>query len=97
MKNIENLVRSVFDRTKKPQKIIKLITFRGSEDYPIRNGHSFLKNYKKTEKVRKHEHSEKVIQKWSEKWSKHGPESGPEVVQKVPPKVPHKCRECLPC
>ena len=85
MKNIENHVRSVFDRTQKPSKIINLITFRGSEDYPISSGHIFEKNFKKLKNVRKHENSEKsdpkvvrkVVQKWTRKWSKSGPKSDP--------------------
>ena len=49
--NIENHVRSVFDRTQKPSKIINLITFRGSEDYPISSGHIFWEKRKNAEKV----------------------------------------------
>ena len=87
MKNIENHVRSVFDRTQKPSKIINLITFRGSEDYPISRGHIFFeKNVKNLKKIEKMKILKKVIQKWSEKWSKSGPESGP----KNGPKSDHK-------
>ena len=87
MKNIENHVRSVFDRTQKPSKIINLITFRGSEDYPISSGHIFWGKRKNAEKVIKNENSEKVIQKWSEKWSKSEPESSPKSGPKSDPKV----------
>ena len=84
VKNNENRVPHVFDKTKKQWQIDNFDNFYVVGDYTMNSGHLSEENLQKYEKIAKFWKFEKYSKKWSKKWSENDSKSGPKVTPKVP-------------